>query len=91
MAEFRDLQQVFGEGAQLVTLRLIYFRPDHHWLLQDFIWQTLDVVPVLPRIHHFLDHWQREIEATIHSIELAAMHPSGRPVILSPGFVGLVH
>lgn len=91
MAEFDELNQIFGEGRQLVTLNLVYYRPDYSWLLQDFTWQTFDRVPALPRIYQFLHFWKEEIEAAIHSIELAVAHPSGRPLILVPQFEGRLH
>lgn len=91
MAEQSDLHKIFQNSAQLVTLNVLYYRPDHSWLLQDFTWQTYDVVPRLPRIQKFLDFWRTDIEAVIHSVELAALHPSGRPMILTPGYVGKIH
>ncbi len=81
-----ELEQIFGQGKQVVTLNVIYRRPDHEWLLQDFIWQTLDVVPSLPRVQTFLKYWNDHIEAAIQSAEVAFMLPSGRPHILVPRF-----
>lgn len=89
--EWDELQDRFGAGKQLVTLDILYHRPDHHWLLQHFMWQTLDVVPELPRVAQFLDFWKREIEAAIQSVEVAVQHPSGRPVILTPSFETILH
>ncbi len=91
MAELDELNRIFGGGAQLVTLNVIYHRPDHSWLLQDFMWQTFDIVPSLPRVQKFLNFWKDEIEAVIHSVELAVAGPSGRPVILMPAFNGVLH
>jgi uncharacterized protein Usg len=45
--------------------------PDHPSLLQEFIWQTEDTIPELIRIHRFLNHWQRNIDAAIQQIMLA--------------------
>lgn len=83
-----ELEQIFGQGKQLVTLNITYHRLDHSWLLQDFIWQTLDIVPSLPRIQQFLDYWHNNIEAVIKTAEVAFMLPSGRPHILVPSFDG---
>ena len=58
-------------GKSLITMDILYYRPDHPKLLQSFTWQTLDQVPQYPRIKQFLDHWRAEIEAIIHSIRLA--------------------
>ena len=58
-------------GWRLATAEVLYYMPDHPTLLQSFIWQTLDLAPSYPRIHKFLDFWRREIDAVIHSVQLA--------------------
>ena len=70
MAE-SDLSRQF-RGQRLTTAEVIYYLPDHPALLQRFLWQTLDVSPEFPRVHRFLDHWRREIEAVIHSVTVSA-------------------
>ena len=64
---FRQLR-----GERLTTAEVLYYIPDHPALLQRFLWQTLDVAPDFPRIHLFLGHWKREIEAVIHSVTVSA-------------------
>ena len=59
------------QGYSLATVDITYWRPDHPRLLQTFSWQLYDLVPQFPELGRFLDHWQREIEATIHSIRVA--------------------
>ena len=59
------------KGWRLATAEVLYYLPDHPSLLQSFIWQTLDLAPSYPRIHRFLDYWRREIDAVIHSVQLA--------------------
>ena len=64
----------FGErlaGSGLLTAEILYRMPDHPSLLQTFAFQTLDAAPEFPRLHRFLDHWRREIEAIIHTIRIA--------------------
>jgi uncharacterized protein Usg len=56
---------------QTVTTEILYYRPDHNWLLQAFVWQCRDVVPELPRIHKFLNHWHNEIDAVISQVNVA--------------------
>ena len=58
-------------GGRLLTAEVIYYRPDFPRLLQSFTWQTVDLAPRFPRLAKFLDHWRREIEAVIHSINIA--------------------
>lgn len=82
----RDIDRYFNDGAQLVTLNLTYFRPDYTDILQLFVWQTLDIVPDLPRIQRFLAHWHHNIDAAIQSVEVGVKGPSGRPKILTPAF-----
>lgn len=60
------------QGWRLATAEVLYYMPDHPMLLQSFVWQTLDLAPQYPRIHKFLDFWRREIEAVIHSVQLAS-------------------
>ena len=66
------LLQVQGYG--LMTAEIAYYMPDHPSLLQQFIWQEYDMAPQFPALHQFLDHWRREIEATLHSIRIAHQH-----------------
>jgi uncharacterized protein Usg len=58
-------------GWRLATAEVLYYLPDHPSLLQSFIWQTLDLAPNYPRIHRFLNFWRHEIDAVIHSVQLA--------------------
>jgi uncharacterized protein Usg len=51
-----------------VTIGVYYYMPDHRSLLQEFYWQTMDVVPELYRTHRFLRHWQKEIDAVIKEV-----------------------
>jgi len=48
--------------------------PDHKSLVQEFIWQTMDIPPELPRIHKFLSYWHDHIEATIAEIYVSYSH-----------------
>ena len=61
------------KGGRLTTAEVLYYMPDHPKLLQSFMWQTLDVAPEYPRVHRFLEHWRREIQAVIHSVTLSTV------------------
>lgn len=63
----------------LVTLNVIYFRPDYRNLVQSFTWQTPDIVPELVRVHKFLKFWKENIEAIIESVEVSVPDKNGRP------------
>jgi len=46
--------------------------PDHPAILQAFSFQRYDLAPDYPELKRFLAYWEREIEADIHSVGVAA-------------------
>lgn len=73
-------------GVELVTVGIVYYRPDYRLLLNELWWQTDDFVPELPRVHRFLNFWRTNIDATIAEIQWtsASAHewrhlPTGEP------------
>jgi uncharacterized protein Usg len=42
-------KQALGYG--LTTAHILYWRPDHRWLLQSYIWQNYDLFPEFPELH----------------------------------------
>jgi uncharacterized protein Usg len=52
----------------LITVNVVYFRPDYVHILNEFIWQTDDLVPELPRVHRFLRYWHTSIDAIISEV-----------------------
>ncbi|MBO0661911.1 usg protein [Jiella sp. MQZ9-1] len=72
------------EGYSLTSAEVLYRMPDHPSLLQTFLWQFEDIAPDYPRLKRFLDHWEREIEAVIHSVRV--MHKG----LIAPQEVRLV-
>ena len=61
----------------LVTLNIFYWMPDYENILQQLIWQTMDVKPKYPRVHKFLDHWYNNIDAKLSEI---IIHDSERSI-----------
>ena len=57
---------------RLTTAEILYHMPDHHGVLQTFIWQKLDRAPNFPELTRFLDFWRREIEGPLHSVRVAS-------------------
>lgn len=57
---------------RLTTAEITYHLPDHPALLQNFIWQDLDVAPEFPVLRRFLDFWQRNLDGRLHSVTVAA-------------------
>jgi len=59
------------EGYGLTTAQILYRRPDHHWLLQTFVWQAYDLFPDFPELTRFLQFWQDKLEGPLHSVQVA--------------------
>ena len=58
-------------GYRLVTAEITYRSPDYRDILNEFIWQKLDIAPKFPVLNSFLDFWEKEIEGPIHSVRVA--------------------
>ena len=52
----------------ITTVDILYWMPDYNNILQEFIWQTDDYIPKLPRVHKFLNFWYKEIDAVISEV-----------------------
>ena len=52
----------------VVTVNVLYYRPDYRNLIQEFVWSLDDVVPELRRTHLFLSYWQQNIDAVIKEV-----------------------
>ncbi len=61
------------EGFGLTTAHILYRRPDHHWLLQSYVWQAYDLFPKFPELQKFLEFWQDKLEGPLHSIAGCAL------------------
>jgi uncharacterized protein Usg len=59
------------QNYRLTTAQIFYHLPDHPALLQEFIWQELDMAPQYPVLTKFLDFWQGHIQAKVHSVRIA--------------------
>ncbi len=59
------------KGYSLVTVNVLYYMPDHRSILNEFIWQTMDIRPRYPRIEQFLDYWHREIDAVVKEVRVS--------------------
>ena len=54
----------------LVTIDVFYYIPNS-LLINEFIWQTTDLVPEIPRVHEFLKYWHENIDAKIQEVLVA--------------------
>jgi uncharacterized protein Usg len=52
----------------LITVDILYYMPDYSDLVQELLWQTSDIIPELPRVHKFLNHWHQNIESVIKEV-----------------------
>ena len=59
------------EGFGLTTAQIIYRRPDHLELLQEFVWQQYDLFPEFPGLEKFLAFWEEKIEGPLYSVTVA--------------------
>jgi uncharacterized protein Usg len=79
------MRRVFlADNYGIVTVNVIYHMPDYPDLLNQFLWQTLDLRPDYPRIHRFLKFWRREIDAVIAEIVICDSKANWRNGIIFP-------
>jgi uncharacterized protein Usg len=62
-----------SSGYRLTTAEITYHLPDYPQLLQEFVWQDLDLPPSFPELRRFLDFWHRNLEGRLHSVTVAAI------------------
>ena len=55
----------------ITTVDILYWMPDYNNVLQQFVWQTMDVRPKYPRVHKFLIYWHHNIDAVINEVLVA--------------------
>ena len=60
-----------GYKKHLITVDILYYMPDYSELVQELLWQTSDIIPELPRVHKFLNHWHQNIESVIKEISIS--------------------
>ncbi len=58
---------------RLTTAKILYHMPDYPKLLQEYIWQQLDIAPRFPELRKFLDFWDRELDGKVHSVTVASV------------------
>jgi uncharacterized protein Usg len=63
---------VIFKRKEFIVVTVRYYMPDYRHILQDFIWETEDLVPDIPRVHRFLNYWKSYIEAPIKEVIVTA-------------------
>lgn len=71
---------------QIILVGITYYIPDHPLLLNEFFWQTEDLVPDTPAVHKFLNYWKNNIDAVIKQVEISY----GKSSVRNPGFYGTI-
>ena len=61
-----------SRNYRLTTAEITYCLPDHPRLLQQYIWQEIDLAPGFPQLMKFLDFWQRHLDGKLHSVTVAS-------------------
>jgi uncharacterized protein Usg len=72
---------ILRHPKQIVLVNVTYYRPDFPTLLQQFMWETDDYVPDLPRVHRFLLYWKEHIHAIIRAVDVCTKNHEFRRVI----------
>ena len=78
-------------GYRLSTAEILYWMPDHPGLLQSFVWQQYDRTPEFPELHRFLNFWKENIDATLHSVRVAASESLEAPRVGSASAIYKIH
>lgn len=60
------------KGYRMTTAEILYLRPDHPSLLQQYVWQELDMAPDFPVLKKFLNFWERNLDGRLHSVTIAS-------------------
>lgn len=59
------------DGYRLILAEITYRMPDHPSLLQEFIWQELDLYPKLPVLNKFIAFWETSLDGKIFRVRVA--------------------
>lgn len=59
------------QGFRLTTAQILYHMPDNPALLQEYVWQDLDLAPKFPELTQFLQFWTNELDGKLHSVYVA--------------------
>lgn len=57
---------------RLTTAFITYQMPDYLSLLQEYLWQEIDLPPHYPELERFLGFWEHNLDGPIHSVKIAS-------------------
>lgn len=58
---------------RLTTAEITYAFPDHHNLVQIYIWQEYDIAPHFPELTKFLRFWHRNLDGPLRKVRVASV------------------
>lgn len=58
------------KGYGLATAEILYRLPDHHSILQTYVWQDYDLFPRFPVLFKFLNFWEEKLDGPLHSVQV---------------------
>lgn len=64
----------------VALVNVLYWMPDYHDILQEFIWQTEDIEPEYPKVNNFLNYWRANIDAVIAEVQIDSSSDDQRRV-----------
>ena len=59
-------------GYRLTLAKITYRLPDHPAVLQEYIWQDLDIAPKFPVLTGFLAYWKKNLDGPLFSVIVAS-------------------
>ncbi len=59
------------QNYRLTTAQILYRLPDHPALLQEYIWQDLDLAPRFPMLGKFLRFWEEHLDGKLFAVKVA--------------------
>jgi uncharacterized protein Usg len=59
------------KNYRLTTAHILYRMPDYPALLQEYVWQDLDLAPNFPVLNKFLRFWEDNLDGALFSVKVA--------------------
>ena len=59
-------------GYSLTTAEILYHLPDHPALLQAYIWQDYDLAPRFPKLLHFVEFWNGNLDGKVARVRVSS-------------------
>ena len=60
------------KGYSLTTAEILYHLPDHPALLQSYLWQDYDLAPRFPKLLHFVEFWNGNLDGKVARVRVSS-------------------